>query len=77
MPDATPKREALRLRMLETTCFWERAECVSGDGMVGGDVGLFRGGGVGTWVLCCTLSCTMGCMASSRSSIMVMEVEGC
>lgn len=31
---------------------------------------------MGTWVLCWTLSCTMGWIASSRSSIMVIDLEG-
>ena len=34
------------------------------------------GGGGETWVLCWTLSCTMGLMASSRSLIIAAEIDG-
>lgn len=74
MPEAMPKSEAVRERMLERT--WRR------EGLGLESIGLAskrvdRGGERGgTRALCWTLSCTMGFMARARSSCMVLRRGG-
>lgn len=75
MPAATPKSDAVRLRMLEMTCGESKSVTVSCRAEAQQDR-LCRMPGNGndtvidkrTWVLCCTLLATIGLMASSRSS---------
>lgn len=70
VPAATPKSDAVRLRMFEMTCGkWSQQRCFSRvqemhvkmeDGSSGAGCVNLGHGGSPTWLLCCTLGPTMG-----------------